>query len=549
MSKYKVVLLGGSNSVIINGLQKGLKQDNVELLNLSLGATSSIQNLYEIVRNRDKISSADLIISESNINDIYEVYSKCSSGNIDIIYRDLNWLYEELNSFQIRVMILILPYFIDQYNKVNNINRELVSKFNFNMIDLQQYYIDNNLTEFSKNPDNAHQLEHIMEKLGINIASNISRIKFVNNNIKVKTNPDFKIIDAKTIKSLFKLDNALDMHSNSVFREDILKIYKEQTLILQNNNYANYNLIGIHSWNFEIPLKEGRLNISKVLLDNKNKKIIKELASYNVFTEVFQEFELNEGTKIKIVIDDKTTEFSYVALSENKECKVLGYCDFIGFLIASRNGEYYKKLALQDNQVEVDSKLLYNFLIPDIKWVSDCINEYNIKMDPKKANRYINEIEELRNIINNKNNISDQFKIELEKLDNKISKQYIIINTLKDENTLLRTYGRAQDIVKNHLSYKIGNAIIKSKSKFIYILFLPIIIIAICINHRLIKNNKVYVDIKNFPDYNEYLKIKNFYSYKLGALFLKCCKMYFGGGLFLFPYKAYKLYLSHKNML
>ncbi|EOJ2576762.1 hypothetical protein ACM1I3_001665, partial [Campylobacter jejuni] len=66
----KIILLGGSNSVILNGLQRGLKETNVELYNFSLGGSSALQNLYEICRNRKLIYSCDLIITESNVNDI-----------------------------------------------------------------------------------------------------------------------------------------------------------------------------------------------------------------------------------------------------------------------------------------------------------------------------------------------------------------------------------------------------------------------------------------------------------------------------------------------
>ena len=72
-----IILLGGSNSVMVNGLQKGLKQMGINLTNLALGATTSIQNLYEILRDKNKtaIDESDLIITESNINDIEQVYN------------------------------------------------------------------------------------------------------------------------------------------------------------------------------------------------------------------------------------------------------------------------------------------------------------------------------------------------------------------------------------------------------------------------------------------------------------------------------------------
>ncbi len=64
-----VILLGGSNSVVKNGLRVGLEQKNVTLHNFSLGLSSSLQNLYELIRQEKIISKADFIVSESNIND------------------------------------------------------------------------------------------------------------------------------------------------------------------------------------------------------------------------------------------------------------------------------------------------------------------------------------------------------------------------------------------------------------------------------------------------------------------------------------------------
>ncbi|EAI2146512.1 hypothetical protein EKP35_07550, partial [Campylobacter lari] len=68
--QIKVVLFGGSNSIIKNGLQKGLQQENILLYNFALGATTSVQNLYELIRRQDEVKDADLIITESNINEI-----------------------------------------------------------------------------------------------------------------------------------------------------------------------------------------------------------------------------------------------------------------------------------------------------------------------------------------------------------------------------------------------------------------------------------------------------------------------------------------------
>lgn len=60
--KLTSVLLGGSNSVLRNGIASGLSERS-ELINLALGASSSLQNLYEIIRNNNFVESADIIIS------------------------------------------------------------------------------------------------------------------------------------------------------------------------------------------------------------------------------------------------------------------------------------------------------------------------------------------------------------------------------------------------------------------------------------------------------------------------------------------------------
>jgi len=66
----KSILLGGSNSVFDNGLVSGLRE-NSDLIRLSLGATSCAQNLFELVRQESLIKSADLIVTESNVNDSF----------------------------------------------------------------------------------------------------------------------------------------------------------------------------------------------------------------------------------------------------------------------------------------------------------------------------------------------------------------------------------------------------------------------------------------------------------------------------------------------
>ncbi|ELS4964482.1 hypothetical protein QPQ10_000110 [Campylobacter coli] len=88
----------------------------------------------------------------------------------------------------------------------------------------------------------------------------------------------------------------------------------------------------------------------------------------------------------------------------------------------------------------------------------------------------------------------------------------------------------AVNIVKNHLSYKLGQEIINAK-KFSKMIFLPFRLIKIVLMHKKIQWSKKQLEnpnptLKSLPlsyysDYHEAMKIKNYLSYKLGNLLIK----------------------------
>ncbi|PCH18520.1 alpha-2,3-sialyltransferase, partial [Campylobacter sp. 107] len=51
--------------------------------------------------------------------------------------------------------------------------------------------------------------------------------------------------------------------------------------------------------------------------------------------------------------------------------------------------------------------------------------------------------------------------------------------------------------------------------------------------------------LETYPDYNEALKEKECFTYKLGEEFIKASKNWYGGGLFLLPCRVFKL---HKKL-
>ncbi|OEV46975.1 alpha-2,3-sialyltransferase [Campylobacter jejuni] len=97
---------------------------------------------------------------------------------------------------------------------------------------------------------------------------------------------------------------------------------------------------------------------------------------------------------------------------------------------------------------------------------------------------------------------------------------------------------------------------LNSKSVFGF-LSLPFIILSIVISHKqeqkaykfkVKKNpNLALPPLSSYDDYNEALKIKNHFSYKLGEEFIKASKNWYKGRLFLLPYRVFKLYKKFRK--
>ncbi|ECL3261975.1 class I SAM-dependent methyltransferase, partial [Campylobacter jejuni] len=101
-------------------------------------------------------------------------------------------------------------------------------------------------------------------------------------------------------------------------------------------------------------------------------------------------------------------------------------------------------------------------------------------------------------------------------------------------------YGTAKQRIQNHLSYKLGKALIaNSKSLWGYIR-MPYVLSYIKDKHQFeqkayeekIKQNpnSALPPLETYPDYNEALKEKECFTYKLGEEFIKASKNWYTGG-------------------
>lgn len=117
-------------------------------------------------------------------------------------------------------------------------------------------------------------------------------------------------------------------------------------------------------------------------------------------------------------------------------------------------------------------------------------------------------------------------------------------NLTKQENFISKPLG-AVCLVKNHLSYKLGIAMIENSKSFKGYLKMPFVLIKISKTHKKLAKNRV--DLENFSDYEEALRYKNYFSYKLGNALIQAHKNWYKGGYINFYFKVLKIKKDFKK--
>ena len=249
-----IILLGGSNSVMGDGLQKGIQdslmnKDEFKFYNFGLGACNSFQNFYELKRKRNKeiFENAELIITESNVNDVYDIYESHEKLPLDIFYRNLSWYYKELYFLNKKIVSLLLPNEFENYKLINNIHKILCEKYGFNCIDMQEYYENHALQEFGKTIDWGHQLSSIMQRVGKNIIDSIEIFQMPKKLAITNDNPKFFECTPKDMivkKGKIKEDYLV----NSMYGEQIYRL-DSNTILAFPKKMQGCCLVGLHTWN------------------------------------------------------------------------------------------------------------------------------------------------------------------------------------------------------------------------------------------------------------------------------------------------------------
>ncbi|ECP8603857.1 alpha-2,3-sialyltransferase [Campylobacter jejuni] len=146
--------------------------------------------------------------------------------------------------------------------------------------------------------------------------------------------------------------------------------------------------------------------------------------------------------------------------------------------------------------------------------------------------------------------LNQTLEIKNQELSNQTNQIHNLNTSLENKENLLNfqnNYGKAKTRIQNQLSYKLGQALILNSKSVLGFLSLPFIILSIVISHKqeqkaykfkIKKNpNLALPPLETYPDYNEALKEKECFTYKLGEEFIKASKNWYGGGYIKFILK------------
>ncbi|ECL6415714.1 alpha-2,3-sialyltransferase [Campylobacter coli] len=188
-----------------------------------------------------------------------------------------------------------------------------------------------------------------------------------------------------------------------------------------------------------------------------------------------------------------------------------------------------------------------------------CIRDILLTDDTLGVNFYKNQIQ-----VNNTETLLLNFQNMISAKENEISN---LNKILQDKDKLLiakesllnfqNHYGKAKTRIQNQLSYKLGQALIINSKSVLGFLFLPFIVLSIIISHRqeqkaykikIKKNpNLALPRLETYPDYQEALKEKECFTYKLGEALVKTNKTWYNGGIIKLLFSMHKAYKDYKR--
>ena len=317
----RVILPGGSNSVVSHALRAGLAE-GAELTNLALGASSCMQNLHALLGRPDRLSRADSIVTESNVNDSF--VSRIGLG-IDFLVRNIEAYYAALASIGLPIVVLVLPLnrspafrgkieTVAVSEAVNDAHRRAADRHGFGLIDMAEAWagIDQDELDFLM-PDWRHPNLALMHSLGRRIAAHLDDLPPGPRADPAHVMRRYRVLTAES------LGLATQMRTNSLFSEGVAEIGTDPVTV---HIDEPLRLLGVASWSQRMSFLE---------LGTQDRRLVKPNASIFAFSEIASEFAIGGPLTLRSVLAPDAVASERTLLVPPGQAP-LGPAGLVGFL-------------------------------------------------------------------------------------------------------------------------------------------------------------------------------------------------------------------------
>ncbi|OEW86106.1 hypothetical protein, partial [Campylobacter jejuni] len=386
-----VVILGDSDLGNLRGLSEGLKQSGLNVVNLCIGATTTMHKLYELKlkENKQIFELSDLIIYHSNGDDSAYFFSQ------EHPYREINWFFKELFFLNRKVLVLLLPAVNDQFIRmINNLQRKLCRLYGFSIVDFNNDTFESDTFSFLKD-DGLHFFPFILRKLGRDIGFNIDKFKLPYAVNIVNDNPRFEIcfMDQMKINGQCEIQKASWLHRSF----NVYKL-KKGNIVKFPTKYYNYNLLAMCTHNLNVCF------FSSLAIDSKHYSTVYLSRPHLALKSLSQYINIDESCSIYFNFEKKIDNIDQVfPCNGDLLGKTLDFAGLISCFLASPEGNYYIREidfeALANENIEILKEYDFNHLIPPLEFYKEIINEYCSIMDPRKLAQLQKQISDQVNTI------------------------------------------------------------------------------------------------------------------------------------------------------
>ncbi|MCV3409995.1 hypothetical protein L8W57_07655 [Campylobacter sp. IFREMER_LSEM_CL1890] len=501
-SRKNIVCFGTCDMLWNGGFIAGMKEFGANVTTFGFSNISAGSHIYNLKRtkNANILKNADLIVlgisEEQGVDEVYK-------NNI----RNFQWLYRELYELQKKVVVVIWHYYQMYSNRYANFHQSQCAFYGFNLIDVHQYCKDNGILDFFlKIPDFHHPLFEISKRSAIEICRNIDKYYYPKkNNLGVKNRPNFTVVELGDLDNL-KLIKA----RNHIGTEFVLSLKSDSKFFFP-QKYHGKILLGVHTWN-----RVCQVDHSCYVLENKKYCFGKMSWGWETFSEIYlEDFVIDDITKLHVNYRKEITKQRAWPLQVGSHGIGL-----IGFLLVD-------KVVIDECENYFDDDV-HNFsnVMFFLKEYSNLIKQYEAKIkfndikdlevknkDLEVKNKDLEvknkDLEVKNNLIFYKSNFISKYGTAKSRIQNQLSYklgQAMIVNSKSILGYIRMPFVLSYIKDKHKQEQKIYQEKIKKDPS----LKLP--------------------PLESYPDYKEALKLKNHLSYKLGQALIQANKTWYKGG-------------------